>query len=91
MGGSRRTSGQGSVYVRRDGRWVGQVLLPTGGRKYVYGRTQREVTDKMAKVVADAGAGVMPAPERLTVGDVLHQWLTESLHGRALGDAAGGW
>ena len=78
MGGSRRTSGQGSVYVRRDGRWVGQVLLPTGGRKYVYGRTQREVTDKMAKVVADAGAGVMPAPERLTVGDVLHQWLTES-------------
>jgi integrase len=38
----RRGRGEGSIYRRKDGRWVGQYEV--GGKcRYVYGKTRKEV------------------------------------------------
>ena len=50
----RRGNGEGSIYKRSDGTWVGQVGIgydPATGklkRKSFYGKTRKEVADKMA-------------------------------------------
>ena len=38
MAERRRGRGEGSIYRRKDGRWVGQYEV-NGKRRYVYGRT----------------------------------------------------
>ena len=49
---TRRGPHEGSIYQRKDGRWVGSVHVGwTDGkrvRKHVFGRTRGEVVDKMA-------------------------------------------
>lgn len=73
----RRGNGEGSIYQRADGRWVGQATLPSGDRKYIYGRSQREVRDRISAVLTQLRGGVLPPSDRVTVGDLLYQWLTE--------------
>jgi integrase len=49
--GKKRGAGEGTIYQRKDGGlWVGQASLPGGKRKAVYGKTRREVADKLAAV-----------------------------------------
>ncbi len=42
--------GEGTIYLRRDGRWSGQIRRPAGGRYTVYGRTREEASAKLAAV-----------------------------------------
>ena len=53
MATRRRGKGEGSIYRRRDGLWVGSADLgPQGGRRRrdaVYGKTQKEVRDNYAR------------------------------------------
>jgi hypothetical protein len=37
----RRVRGEGSIYRRKDGRYVGQYETP-GKRRYIYGKTRAE-------------------------------------------------
>src|ERR671917_2621450 len=51
----RRGNGEGSIYRRKDGRWVGQYLVYTAkGPKYryLYGKTRAAVAEKLAKAIA---------------------------------------
>jgi hypothetical protein len=41
----RRGRGEGSIYRSKDGRWVGQYEVG-GKRRYVYGKTRKEVASK---------------------------------------------
>ena len=43
MAEHRRGKGEGSIYRRKDGRWVGQYEV-NGNRRYVYGQTRKEVS-----------------------------------------------
>lgn len=76
----RRVAGEGSIYQRSDGRWVGAYDVNDEGerrrRKYVYGPTQRDVRVKLAAVRRQADeAGFVP-PERLSLGTFLtDRWL----------------
>lgn len=46
----RRGNGEGSIVKRADGRWcAAYVERGTGKRKYVYGKSQKEVREKMKK------------------------------------------
>ena len=48
----RRGDGEGCIYKRNDGRWVGQYLVYAAkGPKYryLYGKTRREVDEKLTK------------------------------------------
>jgi hypothetical protein len=60
----RRGAGEGSIYRRADGRWAGTVSLEsdTGRRvrKTVYGRTRKEVAEKLGDVQARVAKGRPP-------------------------------
>jgi hypothetical protein len=74
---SRRGHGEGTIVQRDDGRWVAAVSLPNGKRQWIYGRTRKDVSDRMTAVLRELQRGVLPAPARLTVADVLNQWLND--------------
>jgi len=71
----KRSSGEGTIVKRADGRWTGAISLPDGSRKWCYGRTQQEVTRKIAAVRRDRDSGLPISSERRTVGDYLESWL----------------
>jgi integrase len=52
VGNGRRGRGEGSIYRRKEGRWVGQYEVG-GKRKYIYGRTRKEVATKLTKAMAE--------------------------------------
>lgn len=75
----RRGKGEGAIYKRADGRWEGQIDLGyVGGRrvrKSVYGRTRREVQEKLRKLLTDLDRGLPVLDERTTVAEYLRAWL----------------
>lgn len=78
---SRRANGEGSIYRRADGRWAAAhyVLQPDGGRtrRAVYGKTRKEVADRLAELVRKTGAGIPLAVESWTVERYADYWLTQ--------------
>jgi integrase len=77
---ARRGRGEGSVFEREDGQWVGSVSLGYAEsgrrkRKVVYGTTKQEVLDKLDKLRGDARAGNLPDAGGMTVGQLLDRWL----------------
>lgn len=79
----RRGHGEGSIYQRKDGRWAGAVEMGWQDgkrrRKTVYGRTRREVADKVREVQQQIEQGIPIPPERLTVAQWLSRWLQTGL------------
>ena len=85
MADRRRGKGEGSIYRRKDGQWVGSIDLGLQGgrrrRKTVYGKTQHEVRDKLRSLQRTVEAGAVPAPSNLTVERFLEDWLKRVLPG----------
>ena len=77
--GTRRGNGEGSITKRIDGRWMGQANLGWQDgkrrRKTVYGRTKREVQDKLREALHRSDLGLPALPEQETVGAFLLRWL----------------
>jgi integrase len=59
---ARRGHGEGSIFQRKDGRWVGTLNLGwqdgKRARKSFYGRTRREVAEALTKAQRDAQLGL---------------------------------
>lgn len=75
---TKRTRGQNeaSIYKRKsDSRWCGAVSVGGGKRKYAYGKTRADVARKIDAIRASLSQGIQPADERITVEDVIGQWL----------------
>ena len=80
----KRGNGEGSIYRRTDGRWVGQYLVHTAkGPKYryLYGRTRAVVAEKLTKAMADRDSGLIFDAGKMTVGEYLDRWLSDSVKG----------
>lgn len=81
MKSRRRGRGEGSIVQRPDGRWVARVDLGwvdgKRRRKAVYGRTRREVADKLPKVLRAVQQGAALPDERQTVEQFLARWLEQ--------------
>jgi integrase len=80
--GKRRGHGEGGIYQREsDGRWCAAVDLGyVNGkrkRKMLYGRTRKEVADKLKALHRDQAAGMPIVSERLTVQQFLEIWLEQ--------------
>jgi integrase len=78
----RRGKGEGSVFQRKDGRWAGFVTLGYGPdgkqrKRWVYGRTRREVAEKLTRLLPKAGAGYVADPGGLRLGDYLYTWVEQ--------------
>jgi len=80
----KRGNGEGSVYQRKDGSWVGQYqfLAPDGSRKarYIYAKTRREAASRLSQALAERDSGSVHYCGSMTVGEYLDRWL-ESTEG----------
>lgn len=77
---AKRSNGEGSIYQRGDGRWVGVVTVGYENgrrqRRYHYGASQREVREQLTRSRHEVQQGLpMRTNERLTVGAYLDSWL----------------
>lgn len=76
----RRSAGEGSIYQRADGMWAGSLPLPESPdgkrkRKVVYGKTRRQVSDKLKEAALALSNGTLQPSARLKVGPYLDLWL----------------
>jgi integrase len=71
----RRGQGEGSVYQRKDGRYVGSFRLENGKRKYVYGETRTEAREKLRVAINAYKQGTLVAGSNQTLKQFLEQWL----------------
>lgn len=71
---SRRGRGGGSTpRLRADGRWSASYYNREGKRRYVYGRTRREVQQKLRDELVRRDTGL--SDDRVTVGGWIDRWL----------------
>ncbi len=74
-----RSKGDGGIYQRADGRWVGSVeagwVAGKRKRRTVTGHTRAEVVTKLGKLKKGIEAGVLPAT--ITVHAWMQHWLDE--------------
>lgn len=74
----KRGNGEGSVYQRKsDGLWVGSISLDNGKRKVFYGKTKKEVTEKLITARHEQLQGVLVTAPAQTLKDYLEHWLEE--------------
>jgi integrase len=77
----RRSSGEGAVFQRKDGLWVGEIDLGIidgkRRRKTVYGKTKKEATEKLRQLAADHAQGKNILAEKQTLKQFLMFWLDE--------------
>lgn len=82
--GARRGHGEGTIYQREsDGKWVANVDLGWRNgkrlRKVVYGKTRKEVAEKLKALQRDQDAGQLIISDRQTLGEYLDRWLETSV------------
>ena len=70
----RRGRGEGSIYRRKDGSWVAQYTVGDK-RRYIYGKTRKDVAARLSKAIAERDSGIVYDPENLKVADYLDRWL----------------
>jgi len=79
----RNAQGGGSIRQRKDGTWEARYTTgrdPGTGKqvqKSVYGKTQKEVRQKLAQATVAIDEGIYTEPSRLTVGAWIDIWLEE--------------
>ena len=74
----KRGSGEGSVYRRKDGVWVGQYKIRThdGAKtKYICSKTRKGAASKLADAVAERDSGLVYDCGSVSLGDYLGRWL----------------
>jgi integrase len=79
--GKKRGNNEGSIVRRKDGLWMAQMTVgrnPETGkskRSTFYGKTRKDVADKLAKALRDQQQGVFVEPHKLILSEWLDKWL----------------
>lgn len=74
----KRANGEGTIARRADGRWVAAVTLPTGERRFRYGKTREDVARKLRDMLQANDANVPIPGRRETVESLMKTWLDVS-------------
>ena len=80
---TRGANGGGSIRKRSDGRWEARYSLgfdPKTGKqiqKSIYGKTQKEVRQKLNKTSTEIDEGTYFEPNKMTLSQWLDTWLNE--------------
>jgi integrase len=77
MSTKRRGHNEGSIRRRADGKWEARLSLPNGKRKSLYGKTRREVQDKLKAAQRDLDNGLDLTVAQQSVGQFLDRWLED--------------
>jgi len=74
-----RGHGEGSITRRKDGRWQCQISVGGGERKTLYGKTKKEVQEKLRLAINEQKQGVLSTGPDQTLATYLIYWL-ETVH-----------
>jgi integrase len=78
---AKRGQNEGSIYQRKDGRWVSSLNLGIVNgkrrRKDFYGDTRKEVQEQLTRALADLQKGLPVIQEKQTVKQYLNRWLED--------------
>ena len=84
----RAAQGSGTIRQRPNGSWEARFTIgrdPGTGKqvqKSVYGKTQKEVRQKMTAALSDLDRGIYISPDRITVKKFLDEWYSNFCEGR---------
>ena len=71
----RRANGEGSLYKRKDGTWTAQYTDYTGKKRYLYGKTQQIVKDKLKEALRNSENGIVLDTRKITFSQWILEWL----------------
>lgn len=77
----KKGNGEGSIRLRQDGRWEGR-FTHQGKQKSVGGKSEKEVRDKLKKILAEIELNVYREPCKLIYSEWLDIWLWEYKHNK---------
>jgi integrase len=77
----KRANGEGSISQHPDGRWWARITVD-GKRKAYYGKTRREVQQKLTTALSTQQQGLPIVGERQTVAQYVTRWLTDTAQHR---------
>lgn len=75
----KRGNGEGGISRRKDGRWEGRYYVE-GKRRVVYGKTRKEVAEKLAKAIAEQKVAPAFEPSNITVREFFTQYEDAARH-----------
>ncbi len=87
MARTRGAQGSGTIRQRTDGRWEARYTIGrdagTGKQiqRSVYGKTQKEVRQKLAEISVEMDNGTYTRPQKIKLSEWLDIWLAEYLGG----------
>src|SRR6266567_6176553 len=73
----RRSNGEGSIYLRKDGRWAVDITIEGHTRKRYYCKTEKEAIEKRRTVLNELAQGSLATGPQKTLKDYLEQWLED--------------
>jgi len=73
----RRANGEGTIRLRKDGRWEATISIHDGRRKSYFGKTKQEALNKMRIGQRSVQDGLPIPSERLTLASFLERWLED--------------
>lgn len=73
----QRGHGEGSIYERNDGRWAASITLEGRKRKTFYGKTRKEVQEKLQMALHEQKQGTLATGLQQTLKQYLEHWLEE--------------
>ena len=85
----RSASGSGNIRKRPNGTWEGRYTAGTDERtgksirRSVYGKTQKEVRERLRQITNDIDTGSYVAPCSMKYSEWIDIWLSEYLTGRS--------
>jgi integrase len=90
MATKRRGNGEGSIFQRSDGKWCATLNIGYNAngkrqRRTVYGKTKREVQQKLTRLQNQKLDGKLGDATKVTVAQYLARWLQDSVRTRSAG------
>ncbi len=74
---ARRGHGEGTIYQRKDGRWTAAITLEDHKRKTFYGKTRREVLEKLKIALREQQQGTLATGPQQSLKTYLERWLEQ--------------
>src|SRR5258708_6723001 len=72
---NRRSKGEGTIFQRKDGRYSAALTLENHKRVYFYGKTKKEVREKLQEAQMDNHRGMLATGPQRTVREHFEHWL----------------
>ena len=74
---ARRKYGEGSVFLRKDGRYVAQVKLENRKNKQTYHKTEKDAQVALRKMLGELEQGTLATGKQQTLKAYLEDWLKD--------------